>query len=300
MLRLITFIFLMTASVMSWAYTYPVLVLDMRNAPQVPKNFRSVNETLPNDINAAGLYDLHMAGGAQFSRASFYAILSRLHAKHITVIDLRQESHGMLDNNAVSWYGIHNAANTSKTPEQIEEAQAALLKALSEEKVAKVENILEKSDVGQIKKTKTIEYLVHETSSERELMNALKQHYQRIYVQDFHAPTAAEVDRFIIFARSLPKNNWIYFHCRGGRGRTTMFMTMYDIMHNAKKVSLDDILKRQVALGGKNLEELPAKKNFKYPCAANRLEFVKQFYEYAKNNNDNFKTTWSEWFQSHS
>ena len=53
---------------------------------------------------------------------------------------------------------------------------------------------------------------------------------------------------FVQLVNSELKDNWLHFHCKQGIGRTTTFMIMYDIMKNAKEVSLDDIVKRQVAL----------------------------------------------------
>jgi hypothetical protein len=300
LLLTITFFVFLFAGTFVWAKSAaaPMLVLDMRNAPQLPKSFRSVSDTLPQDINKTGLSDLHMAGGAQFSKSALSAIAQHLHAKSLVVIDLRQESHGMLNSNAVSWYGWHNAENAGKTPEQIEEAQADLLKALGEEKVAVVNNLIQKSPEGDIKKVKTIEYMVHQTGTEEKLVTEMGHRYKRLYVQDFHAPSDNQVDHFIEIMQALPKNKWVYFHCRAGVGRTTVFMAMNDILHNAKTVSLEDILARQVALGGRDLTDMPAKTSFKYRSSVERLNFIKQFYQYAHDNQDGYKTSWSDWVKT--
>jgi hypothetical protein len=291
-----TLVFFLLASTFLWARsTAPMLVLDMRNAPQLPKYFRTTSDPLPANINNTGLADLHIAGGAQFSKSGLSAILQRLGAGRLIVIDLRQEDHGMLNSNAVSWYGRHNAENAGKTPAQIEEEQAALLTALGKQKVALVNNVLQKSAEGEITRIKPAEYLVHQTSSEEKLVADMGQKYQRIYVQDFHAPADSEVDRFLQVVKTLPKDKWVYFHCRAGIGRTTVFMTMYDMLRNAKTVSIQDILLRQVALGGRDLTDLPEENNFKYKWSMERVEFIKKFYEYARENNDGYKTSWSEW-----
>lgn len=277
-----------------------MLVLDMRNAPQLPKSFRTVTAKLPADVNTEGLDDLRIAGGAQFSKAALSTILSRLETKNLLVIDLRQESHGMLNSNAISWYGKNNAENAGKKISEIEKDQAALLKSLAEQKVATVNTVLQKTEEGEIEKVKPVEYMVHQTSTEEELVSEMKLNYARIYVQDFHAPTNKEVDRFLEIVRKHPSSKWIYFHCRAGIGRTTVFMTMYDILHNAKNVSLEDILARQTALGGKDLTELPRRNNFKYQWAKDRLNFITKFYEYAHDNKDGYRTTWSEWIKARS
>lgn len=292
-------ILIMTASALVWAkYTRTLLVLDMRNAPQLPRNFRATSNTLPSEINLAGLSDLHIAGGGQFSKAAYDKILQRLGTKKITVIDLREESHGMLNGNAVSWYGPRDATNAGKSPSQIIEEQSTLLVDLGKEEIAVVNKILKKSDDGKIETVKPIEYVVHQTSTEEELVTSKGHQYKRLFVQDFHAPSKKETDRFIEIVKELPKNKWIYFHCRAGVGRTTVFMTMYDIMHNAKQVSLTDIFARQIALGGKDFTKLPEKNHFKYQWAVERLDFLKQFYQYAHDNHDNFNTSWTQWLQS--
>jgi len=54
-------------------------------------------------------------------------------------------------------------------------------------------------------------------------------------------------------------------------------------------------LKRQTALGGAELRELPDKTDYKYPFAAERLAFLVNFYEYARANKDNFSTGYLAW-----
>lgn len=280
----------------AWAgYTRTMLVLDMRNAPELPKHFRMSTDSLPANINAKGLAELQIAGGAQFSKSAFYKLTSKINAKKIMVIDLRQESHGMLNGNAVSWYGVRNADNANKTMEEVEKDQSELLTELGDEEVATVNKVMQKNAEGEIKKIKATEYMVHQTSTEQELVTGLGHRYKRIYVQDFHAPSDKQVDRFITAINNVPPNKWIYFHCRAGIGRTTVFMTMYDMMKNAKQVSFDDIMTRQAALGGKDLRIMPPKNHFKYKASVERLEFLKQFYQYAHDNKDNFKTSWMAW-----
>lgn len=280
-------------------YARTMLVMDMRNAPpQLPKRFRMITDALPANINSTGLADLHIAGGGQFSKSAFKLMLERMKAKHIVVMDLRQESHGMLNDNAISWYGLRNADNANKTAAQIEEDQTALLTALGQEETVVVNKLVQKTAEGGIQKAQPTEYVVHQTSTEEELVTKLGHAYKRLYVQDYHAPQDKEVDRFIKMINKLSPDKWIYFHCRAGIGRTTVFMTMYDMMHNAKKVSLEDILTRQNALGGKDLRQLPSKTHFKYQWGVDRLKFITQFYEYARGNKDHFATSWTEWLKS--
>jgi hypothetical protein len=297
-LRPIFLFFMLTT--LAWAQTdqNPNLVLDMSNSPQLPKRFRTFQDILSNQINTTGLKELKIAGGGQFSKLAFDKILERLKAKQIIVFDLRQESHGMLNGNAISWYGVRDAANAGLSPLQVEEVQASLLDNLSQQEMVTVQRIIKKSFNGEIEKSRPIEYFVHQVSTEGNYVLEKGSQYYRIDVQDFHAPTPNVVNQFLAIYKNLPKDKWIYFHCRGGSGRTTVFMTMVDMLHNAKKLSLDDILARQAALGGKNFGDLPPKDNFKYKAAVARLNFVKEFYQYAHENNDNFKTSFTKWLMT--
>ncbi|VVC75311.1 Effector protein hopD2 [Aquicella siphonis] len=283
---------------MAWArYSQPLLVMDMRNSPELPRHFRTTSDSLPLNVNITGLSELHIAGSGQFSRASLEKAARRLNVKRFTVIDLRQESHGLLNGNAVSWYGPRNAENAGKTPGEIENDQSRLLVDLGSQEIAVVNKILKKSENGEIAAVKPAEYMVHQTTTEEELVTGMGHKYKRIFVQDYHAPTNQQVDRFIAFVRNLPPNQWVYLHCRAGIGRTTVFMVMYDMMRNAKSVSLRDILARQKALGGKDLTQLPARNHFKYQLSVDRLNFIKRFYEYAQTNQDHFQTSWSQWLE---
>lgn len=265
------------------------LVLDSRNVAGLPKNFRKSTQTLPSDINSTGLSNLHIAGGAQFSKLSLQSLLQQLPAKKLTIIDLRQESHGFLNGNAISWYARGNSANAGLSSQQIEAIQSRLLRELEEENLVKVGVILSKAPNERIDKKKGVEFAVYGVSSEAELAEKSGLNYERLYVEDFHAPTTKQVDRFIQIVRELSPDHWIYFHCRAGIGRTTTFMAMYDMLKNAKQVPFDDILARQVALGGKDLAE-----------STERLKFLKRFYEYAKENKDNFDTSFAAWSRRNS
>lgn len=290
-----TLLFLILFMLSTQVYADPMLVLDMRNVPALPRNFRTTSDPVPTNINTLGLAELHIAGGAQFSKLALQKILQKLRTKHLTIIDLRQESHGFLDGNAISWYGPRDDANAGMTDSQIEKTQEELLHGLELQEFAKAYVVLKKSPTGQITERKPVEFSVHGVSSEAELVTLSHLNYGRIYVQDFHAPSDKEVDRFIQLVKELPRDHWIYFHCHAGIGRTTTFMVMYDMMRNAKKVSFEDILARQLALGGKDLAELPEPASFKYKPAAERLDFLKRFYQYAQENKNGFNTLWTKW-----
>jgi len=242
-----------------------------------------------------GLSDLHIAGSAQYSPDEWQAMMQRFANQPLKVFDLRQESHGLLNQLGISWYGPENAANAGKTQQAVNQDQALRLKDLSRQAVVTVFQIVEKSPAGVVVQAIPSQHLVQAVLSEARFVAQKGYAYQRLYVQDHHAPTDDQVDQFMLAVRDFPPSQWLYFHCRGGRGRTTTFMALYDMLHNAKKVSFHDIMARQVALGGEDLTILPSPDSFKYQPALERLLFLKKFYRYAATNQDQFKTSWRAW-----
>ena len=268
----------------------PVLIVNMLNGKDhVPRNFRSCksafrpsNAVLP---SREGLEALNISGSAQFSKDALQEIYRQVGAPpNFFVIDLRQESHGFLNGSAISWYGEKDWANKGKSPAEIlqdEKSRLAGLKIGSEVEVLEVEK---KSDAGVIVSGRTLKMLVQNTAQEAQITD----HYKRFFITDHIRPSDADVIQFIEFVRSLPETRWLHFHCAAGDGRTTTFMAMYDMMRNAKNVSLETIIERQYLIGGIDLFEIPTEQNWRRRLKIERKEFLERFYEYAKNNLDLF------------
>jgi len=280
----IAFLIFIAITVYAW-FTKTMFVLDASDSPSLPRKFRAMFD----------ISDMHIAGGGQFSQAGFATILKTLDTKQLTVIDLRQELHGFLNEHAVSWFGVYNADNRHKSTTEIENIQAKMLAQIAQKKNVKVACIEQKTSEGRIEKLKPISMSVQSVISEGDWLKQQGHQYFRIYVQDYHAPTPNEVDRFIMIFKQLPKDQWVYFHCRAGIGRTTVFMTLYDMMLHAKQTSFNQIIDRQVVAGGKDLRKLIPKTHYKYQWHKDRLDFMKEFYQYARENQDAFETSFSEW-----
>jgi hypothetical protein len=105
------------------------------------------------------------------------------------------------------------------------------------------------------------------------------------------------VDQFVATDASFDPKTWLHFHCRAGDGRTTTFMAMHDIIHNAPGDSLQTILARQKAIGGIDLSSLPTDQTvFSYPFSIERVEFIQNFYKYVCAAKPGvFKLLWSDW-----
>src|SRR5205823_3844423 len=70
----------------------------------------------------------------------------------------------------------------------------------------------------------------------------------------------------------------LHFHCRGGKGRTAVFMALFDMLRNARRDSFDAVIERQAALGAYDLRRLPEEGNPKFPFAKERWSFLSRFH----------------------
>lgn len=262
------------------------LSMDFDNVKGVPKHFRKTDQIHLTEgpmPDLEGLASLKASGSAQFSENGLTALIEGIKTSMpIVVVDLREESHGFVNGIAVSWVGLGNKGNKGLTKEQV----------LATEN-SKLEGIPLYVPLFLYHHGKRKIVLPCKVENEETLVGSQGLQYIRIPVTDNERPRDKMVDYFIQFVRSLPPDTWVHFHCKEGIGRTTTFMTLYDMMRNAKKVSLEDIMTRQVLLGGKDLLGQENSSG----NAAQRAEFVKMFYQYCTQNNDHFRTTWSEWLQ---
>lgn len=264
------------------------LVIDSKNTENLPKHFRKTNDKINTENtklpNLDGLANLKASGSSEFSENGLMLVKQAIGNNiPITVVDLREESHGFVNGMAVNWTNSNNKANKGLTREQVLADEADKLKKLAANKTVTFDN------------DKNLTVDIKSVQSEEELVKSKGMSYVRIPVTDKEAPSEEAVDYFINFVNSMPQDMWLHFHCRAGIGRTTTFMMMYDMMKNAKKVSLDDIVNRQVLVGGKNLLQDENSQDGHSP--SKRSQFIRTFYQYCKENNDNFKTPWSKWLK---
>lgn len=255
----------------------------------IPKNFRKSSDKIHTDEidvpDFEGLKELNISGSGQFSKDGLKLLKESIgNKKHIIVVDLRQESHGFINGIPVSFKNDKNNANKGLTKDQV----------LADEK----SNLCSIKIGKPITLDKNKETLTPQTvEDEEQVVKEAGMDYIRIPVTDTERPTDDMVDYFVNFAKDLPKGTWMHFHCKAGIGRTTTFMLMYDIMKNSKNISLQGLMKRQVLLGG---HELLEGKDDEKSNSGKRAEFLRNFYKYCSENNDNFKTTWTEWLKNSS
>lgn len=272
-------------------------IIDADNSKKLPKKFRTTKEDVSvkntENIDLTGLSDLNMSGSGALSKNGLKMIKEETKGYKLVDVDLRKESHGVVNGYAVSWYGEKNHANINLSEKEVIEDEVTKFKAIEKAGYAKFDYNEKKSnsDIREINDVKTAE-------PEGEMAESLDVRYLRVQVSDHLRPSNESVDKFVKNVKKLSKkkNTWFHFHCRGGVGRTTTFMCMYDMMNNAKKVSYIDILKRQALIGGSNLIE--GNTEDKENPANSRAAFLQDFYDYCINNDDNFKTSFSEYMEN--
>ncbi|MEY3182561.1 MAG: hypothetical protein RLZ35_546 [Pseudomonadota bacterium] len=265
----------------------PWLVQDTEVKGHRLKNFRTTASIKnSNIVDKQSLSQLNVSGSGQFSPRNIDIILhsipKTIPRHHIFIVDLRQESHGFLGKIPITWYAGSNNINQGKMNEQIEQEETEALKSLSTEQFIQLYHY-KKMGKGKIQPIKSF-FIPNpgEVRREQDFVDYLGLKAQRFYVLDGHRPDDKEVDRFVTFVRSLPKNAWLHVHCKAGRGRTTTFMVLYDIIRNGKKLRLEDIIERQIQIGGSPVNQTTLTKadKWKESPAQARYRFIQQFYRY--------------------
>jgi hypothetical protein len=281
----------------------PVLIWDVdpELEKSLPRNFRTTDDRLkagkgqmPADT---GLADLRASGSGEFTADSLKLLLARTRGA-VTVFDLRQETHIFVNGLPVSWFATNDWANVGRNQGAIEADESARVESL------KVGSKIVVRPGAAVKKPGVTSgtpqtVTVDRASTERDIVGVNRVAYVRITVTDHARPLDGEVDRFILAVRGLPENAWVHFHCEAGRGRTTTFMVLYDMLRNATRVSLEDIARRQQLFGYDYDVLRPADPgSWKAPYTADRIAFVRAFYNYARANPNGRPQIWSEWLNS--
>jgi hypothetical protein len=270
------------------------LVIDTENKNVLPKNFRTTKDAINSEkagsVNLNGLSDLNISGSGALSEKGLAMVKEKIGNRPIMDIDLRQEDHGFINGMGISWFGEYDQANKDLTREQVVADEKNKLNQISKDKHVAFDQLPKGKSVNTIKEINNPESV----QTEEELAKSLGMSYLRITVTDHEKPLDDQVDLFVESIKNIPQDTWLHFHCRGGAGRTTTFMSMYDMMHNAKNVSFEDIMKRQTLIGGSDL--LKGEDQDENQA---RPDFMNMFYNYCKENQDGFQTSWSQWLKIH-
>ena len=275
--------------------------IDLKLANALPRNFRTTDDPLKANKGetpaTTGLSDLRASGSGEFAPEGLRLLLTYTRGP-VTVFDLRQETHIFVNDLPVSWYASRDWANVGRS-------QSAIVAG----EVARVQSLKPGSEIavrpghpvkhGSANSVTPEQVTVERASTEQNIVEGAGAYYVRITVSDHTRPLDDEVDRFVLAVLALPDNAWAHFHCEAGLGRTTTFMVLYDMLRNANRVSLEDIVRRQKILShGYDVLQPDEPGNWKAPYAADRVAFVRAFYGYARVNLNGRPRLWSEWLKS--
>ncbi|MGH7982761.1 MAG: fused DSP-PTPase phosphatase/NAD kinase-like protein [Candidatus Udaeobacter sp.] len=275
--------------------------IDLKLANALPRNFRTTDEPLKGAKRetpaTTGLSDLRASGSGEFTPEGLKLVLARTRGP-VTVFDLRQETHIFVNDLPVSWYASRDWANVGRSQSAIEADETTRVQSLKPgtEIGIRTGEAVKKGNAASATLQRVT---VASAGTERDVVGGAGAGYVRIAVTDHARPLDDEVDRFVLAVRALPENAWAHFHCEAGRGRTTTFMVLYDMLRNANRVSLEDIVRRQKILGyDYDVLQLSEPGDWRAPYTKDRLAFVRAFYDYARANPNGRPQLWSGWLKS--
>ncbi len=120
----IFFIFLLTTIILLTTISFPTnaltdvnIIQDSANTNSLPGHFRKTtnisNSSALTSLNIEGLEKLNISGSGQFTPANLSLLIENINTNlPIVDIDLRQESHGLInDDMAISFANANNSAN---------------------------------------------------------------------------------------------------------------------------------------------------------------------------------------------
>ena len=266
--------------------------------PSIPAKFRLMTDPYVRSENIspsrAGLDTMNASGSGIIQEATFRRAIKRIpedSKKHFYVIDLRENLECFWNGVPIRWYGYWRNPQTGK----IEEKQF-------KEQHYKNNFVRIKWSIRRFKDNVSLELLnQQQLETEQQLVEKLGLHYVAFNGIRHSVHQNQQIDKFVEFVKSTPIDTWKHFHCGAGRGRTTIFLVLYDIVKNADKLPLKDIVERQYMLGGENVfNDKPWINGTWTPKALKaRKMLVQKFYDYVKDPNGYKRQPWSNWIKQH-
>ncbi len=247
--------------------------------------------------DTSGLDELRISGSAEFSEQQFKNLADQLrecaNGDPVYIIDLRCESHALINGLSVSWCNSHNDANRGMTLEEIRKDEEERLGSLTGGTISVYKG-------SHHKEKNRREVFVESFMTEEELVKGEGFKYLRLNAVDHEWPEPDVVDAFFQFTKTIDLDHvWLHFHCMAGRGRTGIFMSIIDMMKNPE-VPLGDILVRQAMTGSSYLLDVNTKptESYKEELKAARAELIQMMYQYIQENRAfGYEKPWSEWLE---
>ncbi|WP_010377341.1 hypothetical protein [Xanthomonas vasicola] len=269
----------------------PIMIFDSVE----PSRIRSTTNLAALDgINQEGLDRISMTGIEQFSEAQLDDVIKSVYPKTVVVIDTRQEAHGFVSGKPVSWMALDNKnwGNVDKPMADIEPKEEKKLSKWVRKNDGE-EVSIPNGSTAKVKRAAeplTLSVSSDEVETEKRLVTRKGGIYIRVPVPDHAAPDEDALAHFAASTRSVVmdkglENVHFVVHCRGGMGRTTMFMSALDMLTNAGDVPMKEIVDRQVKLRQRDEGSITAAgKAYKATFRDEKAAVLQFFYDYAAAN----------------
>lgn len=209
------------------------------DANKLPQNYRDLEK-----------YNLQASASAQFNEDELKIILLKESNKKITVVDLRLEYHGFWNNKVVAFKNISQRNNSNNKYNFNQDQEKNILLDI----IHNQNNSLTSSFSPQLSDSN----IKQEILTEQEICLKNNCNYQRFPMQDHQFPKIEQLQQIIEFLKIIESspNSKIHVHCAAGRGRTAIFLVIYDILKNYHNSTINEIFIRHARLGGANLNNI--------------------------------------------
>jgi len=239
----------------------------------LPRNFRDLN-------NPEDKININAIASAQFNEEELKAIKKKYPNQKILIIDLRKESHAFVNNKPISWRSQFNLDNDEKSYQQILLDEKQKVNNLAKESQIIVSEIIKKDEKnGWFSEISPILVNVNKVETEAEIAKRNGFDYKRIAIRDHSYPDSKQLMEITSLIEKTSPQTKVYVHCAAGRGRTTTFLTIFDIIKNGHNTTLEEIFKRQYKMGGPKLDKIDEDSKWREDLAKERLAIIKNFYE---------------------
>lgn len=262
-----------------------ILVTDMLgNRKGLPRRFRTL---YPLDARLRVSVSAQPSMSQLEQVASHYAIA----ASQFYIVDLRQESHGFINEVPFSWYRCRNTINSKRSSIAAHESEEERLRSLTRQSHGSLElHEMRFKLLGSVFESDTMHIDPGwDASSEEKRVHKHGFQYLRLHIPDHQRPHDSTVDRLLTFLYSTLLSSdgaecWVHFHCRGGRGRSSLAAMLCDMLYYAEKGwSLAQFHDRGLSIGNSELMKLPEcrNKSWKLDLFMRRRAFLEQFHRFS-------------------
>lgn len=292
--------------------TNPLVSVTLNEGKLPFQNFRSTQDLWLDSALAhstAGLHDMRLSGSSQFSEVGIDLFMKKIAKQdpsvHVVILDVRQDEHLFVNGQNASLFQKKDELVSIRGLEAEKRSLVKLKRQLEGASVRLRALTYRKEDFDpcfslriKVKRVETPDELVRRKGAD----------YIRMPYNKYIGIDDASLSHLIESVESAPTSSWFHVFCRNGRGRTTFFMTLIDIIHHADTVPFEEIVRRQHFIGGINLfditpkdsnwmNEMDAKKE-RIVLLARFHRYVREEYLLAKREGRR-PTSWQEWSQVH-